>query len=88
MDVPVRSSYVMAVVTPEERPAAASFTAVPRTLASAISPAFAGVLLAGAFPALPFVICGGLKIAYDLALLYTFRHVKPPEEMAPAARSP
>ena len=88
MDVPVRSSYVMAVVTPEERPAAASFTAVPRTLASAISPAFAGVLLAGAFPALPFVICGTLKIAYDLALLYTFRHVRPPEEMAPVVRSP
>jgi MFS family permease len=81
MDVPTRTSYVMAVVTPEERPAAASFTAVPRTLASAISPTFAGALLAGAFPALPLVICGVLKIGYDLALLFTFRHVKPPEEM-------
>ena len=81
MDVPVRSSYVMAVVTPEERPAAASFTAVPRTLASSVSPAFAGILLAGAFPALPLILCGVLKIAYDLALLFTFRHVKPPEEM-------
>jgi MFS family permease len=81
MDVPVRSSYVMAVVTPEERPAAASFTAVPRTLASSVSPALAGILLAGAFPALPLILCGVLKIGYDLALLFTFRHVKPPEEM-------
>jgi MFS family permease len=80
MDVPVRSSYVMAVVTPEERPAAASFTAVPRTLASSVSPTFAGLLLAGAFPALPLVLCGVLKIGYDLALLFTFRHIKPPEE--------
>src|SRR3954447_5191464 len=46
MDLPTRTSYVMSVVTPEEQAAAASFTAVPRTLASSISPAFAGVMLA------------------------------------------
>src|SRR6185295_1766693 len=33
MDVPTRTSYVMAVVTPGERAAAASITAVPRSLA-------------------------------------------------------
>ena len=49
MDVPTRTSYVMAVVTPAERPAAASVTAVPRSLASAISPAFAGALLVTSF---------------------------------------
>ena len=80
MDVPTRTSYVMAVVTPAERPAAASVTAVPRSLASAISPAISGVLLTTAFSGLPLVVCGTLKIAYDLALLFTFRHVKPPEE--------
>jgi MFS family permease len=80
MDVPTRSSYVMAVVTPAERTAAASVTAVPRSLASAISPAMAGFMLAGAFSALPLVVCGCLKIAYDLALLGMFRHTKPPEE--------
>ena len=80
MDVPTRSSYVMAVVTPAERPAAASFTAVPRSLASSFSPAFAGLMLAGPFSGLPLVVCGVLKIAYDLGLLYSFRHVKPPEE--------
>ena len=81
MDVPTRTSYVMAVVTPEEQAAAASFTAVPRTLASSISPAFGGVLLAGAFAGAPLVICGVLKIVYDIALLFSFRHIKPPEEM-------
>jgi MFS family permease len=80
MDVPTRSSYVMAVVTPAERTAAASVTAVPRSLASSISPAMAGFMLAGAFSGLPLVLCGCLKIAYDLALLAVFRHTKPPEE--------
>jgi MFS family permease len=80
MDVPTRTSYVMAVVTPAERTAAASVTAVPRSLASSLSPALAGILLASPFSGLPLVICGGLKIIYDVALLFTFRHVKPPEE--------
>jgi MFS family permease len=82
MDVPARSSYVMAVVTPEERTAAASFTAVPRSLASALSPALAGALFAAGYAAWPFIICGVLKIAYDVALLWMFRDVRPPEEAA------
>jgi MFS family permease len=82
MDVPTRTSYVMAVVTPAERPAAASVTAVPRSLASAISPAISGALLMTAFSGLPLVVCGTLKIAYDVALLFSFRHIKPPEESA------
>jgi hypothetical protein len=82
MDVPTRSSYVMAVVTPAERPAAASLTSVPRSLAAAVSPALAGALYAAGFPAWPLILCGVLKIVYDIALLWTFRHVKPPEERA------
>jgi MFS family permease len=80
MDVPTRTSYVMAVVTPGERTAAASITTVPRSLASSLSPAVAGVMLAMPFSGLPLVVCGMLKIGYDLALLFSFRHVKPPEE--------
>jgi MFS family permease len=83
MDVPTRTSYVMAVVTPGERAAAASFTAVPRSLASAISPAFAGVLLTAPFTGLPLVVCGVLKIVYDVALLVSFGDMKPPEERDP-----
>src|SRR5262249_22343121 len=81
MDVPTRTSYVMAVVTPAERTAAASITAVPRSLATSISPALAGALLSTAFIGLPLVISGTLKIAYDLALLFLFRHIKAPEEV-------
>jgi MFS family permease len=80
MDVPTRTSYVMALVTPAERPVAASVTAVPRSLAAAISPTIAGALLSTAFSGLPLVICGSLKIIYDISLLLSFRHVKPPEE--------
>jgi MFS family permease len=89
MDVPTRTSYVMAVVTPPERAAAAGFTAVPRSLASALSPALAGALMTNPFSGLPLVICGCLKILYDVSLLYAFRHIKPPEEQpAPRAASP
>jgi MFS family permease len=80
MDVPARSSYVMAVVSPAERPAAASLAAVPRSLAAAVSPAFAGYLLTLTSFGWPLVICGALKIVYDLTLLGMFRKVKPPEE--------
>ena len=82
MDVPTRTSYVMAVVTPAERAAAASVTAVPRSLAAAASPMLAGSLLAVSGFGWPLVIGGGLKIAYDLTLLAMFRKVRPPEESA------
>jgi len=68
MDVPTRTAYVMSVVTPAERTAAASFTAVPRSLASAASPALAGALFAAGWLAAPLVLCGALKIGYDLTL--------------------
>lgn len=73
MDVPTRSAYVMAVVTPPERVAAASFTAVPRSLAAALSPSLGGALLATGWLAAPLIACGCLKIAYDLALWRAFR---------------
>jgi hypothetical protein len=65
MDVPTRTAFVMAAVTPAERAAAASFTAVPRSLASAASPTLAGALLAAGLLSVPLVACGALKIAYD-----------------------
>lgn len=82
MDVPTRTSYVMAVVTPGERAAAASMTAVPRSLASALGPLLAGQLLAVSGFGWPLVLAGALKIVYDLTLLGIFRHVRPPEEAA------
>ena len=73
MDVPARNAFVMAVVTPPERAAAASFTAVPRSLASALGPTIGASLLASGVLAAPLVACGMLKIGYDLALLAMFR---------------
>jgi predicted MFS family arabinose efflux permease len=80
MDVPARTSYVMAVVTPPERAAAASLTNVPRSLAAALSPSLAGLLFTASPFAWPLMIGGGLKITYDLLLLTMFRTVRPPEE--------
>jgi MFS family permease len=80
MDVPTRSSFVMAVVSPAERPAAASITSVPRSLASAVSPLLAGYLLGISTFGWPLIAAGGLKIAYDLLLYVRFRNVRPPEE--------
>jgi predicted MFS family arabinose efflux permease len=80
MDVPTRSSYVMAVVRPEERPAAASVTAVPRSLASAVAPLLSGWLLTLTPFGWPLVLAGALKAAYDLTLLWQFSAIKPPEE--------
>jgi MFS family permease len=80
MDVPTRNSYVMAIVTPEERPAAASITSVPRSLAAAISPSISGYLLGISTFGWPLVVGGGLKIVYDTLLLAKFRKIRPPEE--------
>jgi MFS family permease len=81
MDVPTRQSYTMAVVAPDERSAASGVTAIARSVGSAISPALTGLFFS--IPALfnlPFLLCGGLKIIYDLLLFREFRAVKPPEE--------
>jgi predicted MFS family arabinose efflux permease len=80
MDVPTRTSYVMTVVTPPERPAAASLTSVPRSLAAAVSPVIAGYLINLSGFGWPLLISGILKIGYDLTLLMMFRHIRPPEE--------
>jgi MFS family permease len=76
MDVPARGAFVMTVVTPAERPAAASFTAVPRSLASAVSPTITGAMFAAGAMAAPLVACGVLKIAYDVALYAAFRRAE------------
>ena len=81
LDVPARTSYVMAVVSPGERPAAASVTMVPRSFASAVSPMIAGWLLTLSSFGWPLVIGGTLKIIYTVILLVMFRRLLPPEEI-------
>ena len=81
MDVPTRQSYIMAVVSPEERSAAAGITGVARTIGAAISPLFVGFMFARpSLINLPFFIAGTLKITYDLLLYKEFMAVQPPEE--------
>ena len=80
MDVPARQSYVVAVVDPDERTAAASVTNASRTVAQALSPALAGALLQSLALGAPFILAGALKGVYDLGLLAAFRNVKPKEE--------
>jgi hypothetical protein len=85
MDVPTRQSYVLAVVDPDERSAAAGVTGVARTTGAAISPAVSVPLVASAsFAGAPFVIAGSLKIVYDLLLFAAFRAHPAPEETAKA----
>ncbi len=73
MDEPARQAYVMSVVPPEERAAAASFTNVPRSLASSLAPALAGFLLGQTAFGWPLLCAGGIKLGYDVLLLLLLR---------------
>ncbi|HEY5629012.1 MAG TPA: MFS transporter [Candidatus Limnocylindrales bacterium] len=81
MDVPTRQSYTMAIVSPDERSAAAGVTGIARSLGVAAAPLIAGPLFAtAALASAPFVISGTLKVVYDLLLYRSFRRLRPPEE--------
>ncbi|MFN2459689.1 MAG: MFS transporter [Candidatus Velthaea sp.] len=73
MDVPTRQAYTLALVPPHDRARAAGITAAVRPAAAAFAPLLAGAALQFAEIGAPFLAAGGLKIAYDLALLATFR---------------
>jgi MFS family permease len=75
MDVPARQAYTVALVAPEERPAAAGFTSSVRALAQSVAPALSGSAMVTAATGLPFFLAGGLKIVYDLGLYARFRKV-------------
>ncbi|MEM3899980.1 MAG: MFS transporter [Thermoplasmata archaeon] len=81
MDVPTRQSYMMAIVKPEERVALSSATNIPRGIAQAGSPYISVLSLSLGFLFLPFLLSGSLKIIYDFLIFFTFRHIKPPEEL-------
>ncbi|MGZ4012226.1 MAG: MFS transporter [Flavisolibacter sp.] len=82
MDVPTRQSYTLAVVAPDERSAAAGVTAIARSVGASLSPTLTGIFLANpVLFSMPFFLCGGLKIVYDLLLYRSFSTMKPPEEV-------
>jgi predicted MFS family arabinose efflux permease len=74
-DVPTRQAYVVAVVDPSERTAAAGYTNTARYLTRPVAPLLAGATLQGALGA-PFVIAGALKSLYDVGLYIVFRNVE------------
>jgi predicted MFS family arabinose efflux permease len=83
MDVPTRQSYVMSVVEPDERSAAAGVTGIARTTGAALSPIISAPLVASSgLTALPFFLAGGLKILYDVLLYRAFRSGRAPDERA------
>jgi predicted MFS family arabinose efflux permease len=73
-DVPTRQAYVVAVVDPSERTAAAAYTNTARYLTRPVAPLLAGATLRGALGA-PFIIAGAVKSVYDLGLYILFRNV-------------
>jgi len=80
MDVPTRQSYLLAVVSEEERTKAAGITNLVRGSAWAAAPVVAGSLMKTLSLSAPLFIGSGLKVAYDLLLYRAFRKLKPPEE--------
>jgi predicted MFS family arabinose efflux permease len=84
MDVPARQSYVMAMVPPEERAAAASVTNVPRSLAMALAPVSAGMMLDASSFGWPLICAASLKALYDILLLIQFGSIKPIDELSAA----
>ncbi len=77
MDVPARTSYMMAIVDDDERSAASTLANQAKLVGASLGPAAAGLM---GMSAAPFVVAGALKIAYDLSLYRLFRRVRPPEE--------
>jgi MFS family permease len=89
MDVPTRQSYVISVVEPDERSAAAGVTGIARTTGAAISPSLSAPLVASAgLASVPFFVAGGLKIVYDLLLYRAFRSSGGHGEASEGGRSP
>jgi MFS family permease len=81
MDVPTRQSYVVAIVSEDERTAASGLTNVSRNIAQTVSPSIFGYIFQSSLSlAAPFALSGVIKIIYDLALYFSFRNIKPKDE--------
>ncbi len=81
MDVPTRQSYIMGVVGENERIPAAVYTNTSRNISQAISPSITGIIIQALSLSAPFVVGGVLKIVYDVGIFFSFRRIKPPEEL-------
>jgi MFS family permease len=81
MDVPTRQTYIMGLVEPQERAAAAGYTNTARYVVRPLGPVLAGASQQVAM-GLPFFLGGGIKVAYDLLIWAWFRRVRLSDEDA------
>jgi MFS family permease len=82
MDNPIRHSYMMAMVPPEERGRARGITAVFQRLPASFAPSLAAYLMSAISTSFPFYIGGAIQFTHDIMYYFTFRKLKPPEEIA------
>ena len=82
MDNPLRSSFIMGVVRPEDRGSAAGLTSLSRHVPVAITPSLSAYIMQAFSLNVPIFIGGFLQFFHDCAFYYMFRDVKPPEEQA------
>jgi predicted MFS family arabinose efflux permease len=88
MDVPARQAYVVSMVDPQERTAAAAYTNTARYVVRPFGAAGAGIVMERIAFGAPFVLAGALKIIYDLAIYSVFRRVPLPESGAASEPAP
>ncbi|KAJ3336872.1 hypothetical protein HDU93_002027 [Gonapodya sp. JEL0774] len=88
MDVAPRTAYVTSIVPPQSRTAILGITSIVRSLARAMGPSVTGYLSTNGMFDTAFILCGGLKIAYDVLLLWSFDSVKPPQEIVRVSAAP
>ncbi|HYK92507.1 MAG TPA: MFS transporter [Thermoplasmata archaeon] len=88
MDVPTRQAYTMSLVSARERTAAAGTLSASRGFAQSIAPFPASAFEVGGYLALPFILAGAMKVAYDLLVYRRFRSVPLPDEPVDPTSSP
>jgi predicted MFS family arabinose efflux permease len=85
LSIPVRQSFLMGVIPPAERSAAAGMASAPAQIGSSISPYIAGYLMQQVWLEMPLELAALLQ-AINAALYYFFfRNVRPPEEIIASA---
>ena len=80
MDNPLRSSFIMGIVRPEDRGSAAGITTLSRHVPVAVSPTISAYLMQSFSLNVPIFIGGFLQLFHDCVFYFLFRDVKPPEE--------
>ena len=81
VSVPVRQSYVMGIVRPEERSRMAALSNLPARVFSLAGPALVGVMLRVWWIGVPLEVACSLQLVYAGLYWRFFRGVRPPEEL-------